>query len=711
MNKILKFNVFAIVILLFISTLAKADEGMWLPLYIKKLESKMKAQGMKIKADDIYNINKASIKDAIVSFGGFCTGEIVSNKGLVFTNHHCGYDAIAELSSTTSNYLKDGFWAMKHEEELPVKGLNVKILVKMEDVTALVKDKENQDAIIDSLTKAATKGNGYKAEVKPYFYQNEFYLLVYEVFNDIRLVGTPPESVGKFGGDTDNWMWPRHTGDFSIFRIYAGADNKPAEYSPTNKPYTPKHHLPISLKGVKQNDFSFIMGFPGRTQRYLTSDAIKKTINTDYPIGSSIMDAKLKTQKKYMDNDEAIKLQLASGYASLANYWKYMLGNISAAKNSDFITQKEKFEAEFTAWANATPERKEKYGNLVADLKKVAESNPDNNKLQSYLNFCYFGPALVSYGSRMYQLPMMIGEGEISEKAQASINRIKDGVENHFKDFNAKVDQAVMTEMIRLAMRELPEKDWVDAMKSSVFTSLPGTNDEKAAKYAEYVYKNSMLADKAKMEKWLANPNGRALGSDPGFEFAKSCIELYRRNMMATNANDMAEDELMHTYMAAIREFKKDQFFYPDANSTLRITYGNILPYDPKDGVFFKYYTTAKGILEKEIPGDLEFDVPAKLSELIRKKDFGPYAENGELKTCFLSNNDITGGNSGSPVINGNGHLIGIAFDGNWESMVGDLSFQKNTQRTISVDIRYVLFFIDKYAGAKNLIDELTIIQ
>jgi hypothetical protein len=708
MNKIFRKVSLVLAATLLFGT-AHADEGMWLPIYIQKLQSKIKPMGCKLTADDIYNVNKASIKDAIVSFGGFCTGEIVSSKGLVFTNHHCGYDAIAELSSVKDNYLKDGFWAMSHDKEIPVKGLTVKILVKMEDVTSLVKGKENQDAIIDSLVALNEKTPGYKAEVESYFYNNEYYLLVYEIFKDIRLVGTPPESVGKFGGDTDNWMWPRHTGDFSIFRIYAGQDNKPADYSPNNKPYTPKKYLPISLKGVKENDFSFIMGFPGRTQRYLTSDGIKKTVFTEYPMASAIMDRKLKTQKSFMDKDEKIKLQLAGDYASLANYWKYMLGNIFAAKNSDFLLRKEKFEKEFQTWADADPKRKEQYGNLIADLKKTYESDPAASKLENYLNFCYFGPAFVSYGSRMFQLSM---GGVSSDRAKESIEKLKKGLDKHFKDYNATVDKAVLTEMIRMAMHDLPQDNWPAILKSEKFNQLSGkNNEEKAAAYAEDVFSKSMLTDRAKMEAWLNAPDAKALVADAGFEFVKDCITLYMSNMNSSQGAAMAEEELMEKYVKAMREFQPERFFYPDANSTLRFTYGKVLPYVPKDAVFFNYFTTAKGILEKEVPGDLEFDVPKKLHDLIVSKDYGRYGKDGVLNTCFLSDNDITGGNSGSPVINGQGHLIGIAFDGNWESMVGDLSFQPSVQRTISVDIRYVLFFIDKYAGANNLISELEIIE
>jgi len=698
----------------FVFQSARADEGMWLPLYLKQLEGKMQQMGSKLTAEDIYSVNKASVKDAIVSFGGFCTGEIVSNKGLVFTNHHCGYDAIAELSTTKNNWLKDGFWAASHDKELHVEGLKVKILVRMEDVTAKVKGAEGQAAVIKQLeADAAKEGPGYEGKVKSFYYDNEYILMVYQVFSDVRLVGTPPESVGKFGGDTDNWMWPRHTGDFSIFRIYADQNNNPAEYSVNNKPYTPKHSLPISLKGVKKDDFSFIMGFPGRTQRYLTSDAVSKTVGTDYPMMASVMEQKLKVQKSYMDKDEAIKLQLAGDYASFANTWKYFLGNVYAAKTSDFIQRKQDFEKSFNEWANADAGRKAKYGNLVADMKKAIESDPQSDKVMSYLNFALFGSQMISYAVKYYQVAMMMGEGtEIPAPALAIVEKNKGTLEKDFKNFNPTVDRAVFSTMLDLFMKDIAKESWPDVLTEGDYSKLKVKKGQsRTAAYTELVYGKSIFADKARMEAWLNKPDGKVLKADPGFKFMGSVIGLYIATSGKSGAASDSYDALMTTWMAAIREFKPNEMFYPDANSTLRLTYGSILPYDGRDAISYHYFTTAKGILEKEIPGDVEFDVPKKLRDLIVNKDYGRYGENGELRVNFLSNNDITGGNSGSPVINGEGHLIGIAFDGNWDSMVGDLSYQKKVQRTISVDIRYVLWFIDKYADADNIIAELDIRQ
>lgn len=714
MKNIFKRTAVLLLGFVFVFQAARADEGMWLPLYLKQLEGKMQSMGSRLTADDIYSVNKASIKDAIVSFGGFCTGEIVSDKGLVFTNHHCGYDAIAELSTTQNNWLKNGFWASAFDKELPVEGLKVKILVRMEDVTSKVKGVEGKEAVIKELeTEAAKEGPGYEGKVKSYFYDNEYYLLVYQVFTDVRLVGTPPENVGKFGGDTDNWMWPRHTGDFSIFRIYADANNNPAAYSPNNKPYTPKHSLPISLKGVKQNDFSFIMGFPGRTQRYLTSDAIKKTVNTDYPLMASVMEQKLKVEKAFMDKDEAIKLQLASDYASFANTWKYFLGNVYAAKNSDFIQRKQAFEKAFNEWAGADEKRKAKYGNLVADIKKAVESDPEADRVMTYVGFGLFGSQMVNYAVKYYQVGMMLGDdGSVSAMAMPALDKNKESLEKDFKNYNAKVDRALFAAMLNLYMKDISQANWPKVLTEGTYATMKlKKGQDRLQAYTDLVYDKSIFADKARMEAWLNKPDGKALQNDEGFKFMQSIIALYLEVSGKNEAAAGSMEELMTTYMAAIREFKSEQFFYPDANSTLRLTYGSVLPYEGRDAIAYKYYTTSKGILEKEIPGDLEFDVTEKLHNLIVNKDFGRYAENGELRVNFLTNNDITGGNSGSPVINGEGHLIGIAFDGNWDSMVGDLSYQKDVQRTICVDIRYVLWFIDKYAGAQNLVNEVKLVQ
>lgn len=715
MNRLVSKILLSCLVLVAVATKSiYANEGMWLPMYIKQLEGKMQSMGSKLTAEDIYSVNHASIKDAIVSFGGYCTGEIVSSKGLLFTNHHCGYESIAALSTTKNNWLKNGFWAKNHAAELPVEGLSIKIMVRMEDITSKMLSEPNKDELEAKLIEEASKeGPGYTAEVKSMFYGNEYYLVVYQEFSDIRLVGTPPENIGKFGGDTDNWMWPRHTGDFSIFRIYADANNNPASYSPNNVPYTPKKHLAVSLGGVKENDFAFIMGFPGQTQRYLTSDQITKIINEDYPLGSSIMDVKLKAMKKFMDADEAIKIQYASNYASYANTWKYFLGNIYSAKHSNFVEVKKDFESELQEWINADPARKEKWGTLINDIAEIQKAELKTNKLQSYVNFAYLGPDFMRYALRFFRLPSMFVDGKkLSPQGQVVVEGIKAGVDEHFAGFNAKVDRQIFIDLSKLIFQNFSEDEIAEVLNTNVKNAKGNNLDEKIEAYADEIFAKSFLVNKAKANKLLKKPTVKALKDDIGMQYFQSVLSLYFKVLQASGNSMQKEDELMKEYMAAVMEYRKKDLLYPDANFTLRLTYGEVLSYNGTDGKNMGYLTNASEILDKESTTNEEFEVFPRLKELIQKKDYGRYAEQGQdLKVNFLTTHDITGGNSGSPVMNKEGALIGIAFDGNWESMVGDLSYQANTQRTISVDIRYVLFIIDKYAGATNIIEELTLVD
>lgn len=716
MNKrITKILLASFVLVASITKTAFANEGMWLPIYIKQLEGKMKSMGSQLTAEDIYSVNNASIKDAIVSFGGYCTGEIVSSKGLIFTNHHCGYEEIAALSTVKNNYLKNGFWAANHNAELPVEGLSIKILVRMEDVTAKMKDATDKEATKQEIISAASsEGPGYTAEVKPMFYKNEYFLMVYQEFSDIRLVGTPPENIGKFGGDTDNWMWPRHTGDFSIFRIYANANNEPAAYSPNNVPYTPKKHLPISLGGVKEHDFSFILGFPGRTQRYLTSYQINKLIETDYPLNSSIMDVKLKTLKEFMDKDEAIKIQYASNYASYANTWKYFLANVHSASNSNFLEVKSKFEAELQSWINANSTRKEKWGTLLSDIEDIQKKKKEASNLSSHLNFGYFAPDFIIYGFEYFKLSNFLNnDKKLSEEARLVADEMKAGLDAHFESYNATVDKQVFINMVNLIFKNLPKEDIAKALQNEEFQKLKGnTNEEKLKSYADVLFSSSLLTNKSKAAKFLKKPSKKALSNDNGYKYLQSVLEVYFKVLASSGNYNAKEEALMTEYMAAIMEYTKKDLLYPDANFTLRFTFGEVIRFNSLEGKDMGFFTNATEILAKESTTNPEFEVFDRLRDLIKAKDYGRYAAKGEdLKVNFLTNHDITGGNSGSPVINANGALIGIAFDGNWDGMIGDLSFEPKLQRTINVDIRYVLFIIDKYAGATNIIDELTIVE
>jgi peptidase S46-like protein len=707
----LKATILSLVFLIQIIPLM-ADGGMWLPLYLKLISGEMNQAGARITADDIYNINKSSIKDAIVQMGGFCTGEIVSDQGLVFTNHHCGYDAIAELSSTSSNLLDDGYWAPHMIEEKPVDGLTMSILVYMKDVTALVNEAKDPDSVIDSIETAASEDGAYETEVTHMYYNTEHYLMVYEVFRDIRFVGAPPSSIGKFGGDTDNWMWPRHTGDFSIFRIYAGPDNKPAEYSNENVPYKPKHHLKISLKGYKQGDFASIMGYPGSTQRYLTAAGAEQITTQTYPDYVKILDERLRIMKEAMDADPAVKLELASDYASLANSYKYFKGVVERSKISDFIEQKKEFEKTFNKWANENETRKEEYGEVVSGIANLIESNKETGKLMNYLNFAGFGPEIVSYGAGFYRLYRSLQADDNVEAQAETLKALKEEADAHFETYNGELDQKMLAAMSRMMYNELGEEQRPDIFESETFLKMKDKSKaDRFDNYAAMVFKKSFLASKKKSDKFFKKPSLKAMEKDPGIAYMISQINVYIGNMMTIQMSNTMEETYLGKFITGMREIKKDTKFYPDANSTLRFTFGNVKTYPDDNGKMYEYYTNAQQILMKYIPNDEEFDVPEKLRELIKNKDFGQYAENGEMRVNFLSTTDITGGNSGSPVMDADGNLIGIAFDGNWESMLSDLYFDETVTRTISVDIRYVLFIIDKFGGNERIINELTIVK
>ncbi len=701
------------------------NEGMWLPHLIKTLNfSEMQQMGFKLSAEDIYSVNKSSLKDAVVQLGGFCTAEVVSPEGLLFTNHHCGYDAIATHSSVEHDYLTDGFWAMSKSEELPNEGLTVSFLQRIEDVTARLATvaagasaEEAEVKIgeeIEKIEMEASEDGKYRAEVKPMFNGNEHLLFVYEVFRDIRLVGAPPSSIGKFGGDTDNWMWPRQTGDFSIMRVYADKDNNPADYSVDNVPYKPKHFLPVSIKGLKEGEFAMTMGYPGSTDRYLSSYAIDFQYKNSNPLIVKILGERLRIMKADMDADPKVRIMLASNYASLANTYKYFLGQNRGLDRRGLIEERQAMEAEFTKWANADPTRKGKYGKVLEDFKKNYEQSAGVLNLASYMNMAGFAPGLVTYGIGYWRLGMAMAKSPDDASAWAGqIQSLKDGLDAHFKEYNLHTDQNIFARMSELMHTDLPEMYHLDAFKGKLFSKSKAKGEmSRYQAYAANVFKSSMLVDAARAKAFLDKPSKKALDADPGVEFVTSVITLYRSQLAAGQGMFEAVNAAsMKTYEAGMHEMMPNKKFYPDANFTMRVSYGKMIPYDPRDGVSYKAQTFAKGILEKEVKGDEEFDVPAKLHDLFVKKDFGRYGQNGDLPLCFLTDNDITGGNSGSPVINGNGELIGIAFDGNWESMTGDLVFDPGVQRTISVDIRYVLFVIEKYAGATNLIKELTIVQ
>jgi hypothetical protein len=684
----------------------------------------MQKAGCKLSAEQLYSVNSSSLKDAIVSFGGFCTGEIISGEGLILTNHHCGYDAIQSHSSVEKNYLRDGFWAYSKDQELPNPGLFVRFLVRMEDVSQRVLSKMNDnmseadrkkaaDAEMKIIREEATKGTGFDAEVKPYFDGNEYYLCVYETYRDVRLVGTPPESVGKFGGDTDNWMWPRHTGDFSMFRVYMGKDGKPAAYSKDNVPLKPKHFLPVSTSGIKEGDFTMIFGYPGRTNRFLSSYGVKLALDISNPSVVAIRDKKLKLMKEGMDSNPAIRIKYASKYASIANYWKYFIGQSQGLNRLDVVDKKLAEETAFQQWADSDPNRKVKYGRVLADMGAAFEKIRKFRKVSTYLNEAGLGAEIYQLALGSRGLKEALSLPDTSKKKPAAIAaasaEMLNNMREFFKDYDAATDKKLF-----IAMMGMFKNDIVADQQPSVLTEdLPKKYKGDISKWADEVYSKSVFADSSRLKTFLSKPNLKDLEKDPAYYAANSILTnaMTRIQPQVTPINGDIE-RCNRLYVEGTLMMNKDKKkYYPNANSTMRMTYGKVGSYKAKDATFYEYKTTLDGIMEKEDPTNDEFIVPAKLKEIWQKKDFGRWAENGTVPVGFIGNTDITGGNSGSPVINGNGELIGLAFDGNWEAMSGDIAFEPELQRTISCDIRYVLLMIDKYANAQNLINEMKLVQ
>lgn len=698
----------------------RADEGMWLPMLISRLNQRdLQKMGLQLTPEEIYSVNNSSLKDAIVSLGGgFCTGEIISGKGLLLTNHHCGYDAIAGKSTVENDILTNGFWAKDMAQEIPIEGLFVSFLVRMEDVTSKILpeldglgETERSAKIAEigqQLAEEATAGTHYEAEVESFYVGNEFYLFVYENFNDVRLAGAPPSSVGKYGGDTDNWMWPRHTGDFSMFRVYMGPDGKPAPYSTDNLPYKPKHFLPISLKGVEEGDFAMTFGYPGSTDRYLTSFGVEQAISKKNPTVVAIRDAKLAVLRKDMKASDAVRLQYASDYAGIANYWKYFIGQTEQLVANDVKASKERLEAEYLKWANANPERKAKYGNALEMIKQGYSMTDESVISNTYVlegGLLGAGSVLFTYRfNRALEAFIKMPDGPEKDSKR---EELKLAAAQHFESINIPTDKALFATTTTMYAENVPESQQpeflIDA-KSETFAEWQ--------KYADKVYGKSIFTDLNRMNTFLDKPSEKKLASDPMKKAADDFFGIYRNVGQANaEANEMIKKG-NRLFIEGLRQMYPEKNFYPDANSTMRASFGNVRNYQPKDGVTYDFYTTIEGIMEKMDNTDDEFMVPDKLVQLYKAKDYGQYADkNGDLRVNFISTNDITGGNSGSPVINGNGELIGLAFDGNWEAMSGDIFFEPSIQRTISVDIRYVLFMIDKVAGAKNLIDEMTLLR
>jgi hypothetical protein len=708
----------AVLLLTLLPSAMLANEGMWLVSLLNRMnEAEMKGLGLNLTKEEIYSINSASLKDAIVRLNyGQCTGEVVSDKGLIFTNHHCGYDAIQTLSTVENNLLLNGFCAKSFAEELPIENFKISFLVRIEDVTkqmlAAVNDgmsESDRDKALAAKTKelvAANTSNGqYEVEVKSFFYGNEYYMMVYQTFSDIRLVGNPPESVGKFGGDTDNWMWPRHTGDFSMLRIYADKNNQPAAYSKENVPYKPKHFLPVNIDGVTEGDFTMIMGFPGRTSRYLTSFGIEQAVETRNPALIECLGTKLESWKSVMDKDASVRLMYAAKYASTANGWKYYIGQTRGLKRLDVKSDKQKIETDFTRWMSGNTAAKSKYAETLKMVQEYYSEWDPYVKASTYSSLCGAGGAeFMGFAAEMGEAIKQILAETDEAKRKEGLASLNGDIEAFFKEYDAVTDQVVFVNLTNLY------RERITADRPTWHATLDSKYKGNASAYASKLFETSIFTDKARLMAFLNKPSAKAIDKDLAFITASSANE---HAMKFRGMNPVAKfNKGMRQFVAGLREMNPTKAYAPDANSTMRITYGVVDDYKAADAVQYDFYTTAAGIMEKRDNSNPEFVVPDKLADLIMKKDFGRYANSkGELPTCFIHNLDITGGNSGSPVIDGDGNIVGIAFDGNWEAMSGDIAFEPELQRTISVDIRYVLFVVEKLMGGKNIVDELKYVK
>lgn len=704
---------------------ASADEGMWLPMLLgQQVYNDMVKKGLKLTKEQLYSVNKSSLKDAIIIFGGGCTGEIVSNEGLIFTNHHCGYDAITEASTVEHNYLKDGFYAMSKDQEIKTK-LTVQFLDRIVDVTKEVEDAlqglswadrvKKLPEVYKAITeKVADKDNGLAGRIYSMFKGNQYLMYVYKTYRDIRLVGTPQESVGKFGGDTDNWEWPRHTADFSVFRVYMSKDGKPAEHSAENIPYKPKHFLPVSIKGIKDGDYAMIYGYPGGTNRYETSNGIQLKTAIDNPSLVSLRDVRLKLMKEQMVKDPAVKLKLAANYANVANYWKFFDGESRQLKKFRTYEEKQAYENKFSAWAKG----KAGYENIFADYTKNYETWTPYAKSRVYLNEGILGSPLARYASTLVKLEAdLVKTGVSSADAKKTIDAATAARKKYLEDANRPSDEKIVAATAQMFYNDVDKNQHPIGFYEGIKAAYGDLREDATfKKWAKDVFDKTMILDDAKWTAFVANPDATVLQNDPAFAYAAAFVKSYNTKYAPIfKAFTEKNDELGRAYLKGVMEMNPAAAakMYPDANFSMRVSYGNVKSYIPRDGLKCDYICTSKGILEKYVPGDYEFDFPAKGVELLKNKDFGQYIDKvkKDLVVTFITNNDITGGNSGSPVIDGSGNLIGLAFDGNSEALSHKLAVDKELNRAICVDIRYVLWCIDKLGGASNIIKELKLVR
>ncbi|MGL5682751.1 MAG: S46 family peptidase [Marinifilaceae bacterium] len=701
----------------------KADEGMWLLSKIGNNMAKMNEMGLMLSEEDIYSVNKPGVKDAIVGFGRegrpfahFCSGEIISGQGLVLTNHHCAFDAIQSHSSVEHNYLADGFWAYNQKDELANPGITASILDRMEDVTARVNGvlndgmtTEQRNAAIDSIskviTKEATKGTKLNAQVQSMYEGNQFFLFVYNIYKDVRLVGAPPQSMGKFGGDTDNWMWPRHTADFAMFRIYTAPDGSPAPYSANNVPLKPKHHLPVSAKGVKDGDFAMILGFPGSTDRYTTSYGLRNTMDAKNEVRYRVRTEVLDVMRQGMESDPAVRIQYASKYARTANYWKYSNEQNKALRNLNTLGNKEQIEQQFTAWVNSDASRKAMYANVLPSIDQAYAGLESYAKVQTFVQEALGAPELPTFAFQTGRMLEKLADSEVtSEERERLKKQVLKRAGEFYKDFNADVERNMIGRLYQMYADSVSAEYYPESIKM-VIKNYKGDYN----RYAADAMKKSIFASEQALTAFVEKANMKTLDKDPIYRAGKSFFDMYFKMGSLTGESREIIEKGNRLFVRGLMEMEPNKAWSPNANSTIRITYGKVGSYKPRDAVFYDYYTTMDGIIEKEGPVGGEFEVPARLKELHAKKDFGPYGKE-TVVACFITDNDITGGNSGSGVINAKGELIGTAFDGNSEAMSGDIDFEENLQRCINIDTRYMLWIVDKYAGAKNLINEMTIV-
>ncbi len=700
--------------LLFCMIYAKADEGMWLPYNLSNQSLyEMQQLGCKLSAEQIFSLNQPSLKDAIVQFGGGCTGELISPEGLLLTNHHCGLSYVQKHATVEHDYLTDGFWALNKDEELPNQGLTVSFLAMVEDVTeAVLKDVVDEDTredVINNNIKEIIKerkgDRNVEIEIVPFYSGNQYILFEYDVYEDVRLVCCPPWGIGKYGADTDNWTWPRHKGDFNIFRVYTDKDGKPAKYSEDNVPMKSKHYLPINIKGVKQGDYAMILGYPGSTDRYSTSYTVKNIVDYEGPSIVNCRTAKLNEYRKHMDADPEVFIKYASKQASVSNYWKYYIGQVKQLKRNHVYERRLEQENAFREWVAADKARQAEYGAIWTDIEeKWAMMGEIQNAFVYLREAGWNGGEAVSFSRRFKKVNDMIKVKEDKEKISQNVENIRKASDAFFKDYDMALDKDVTIALLNLFYNDI--ENYVPDMVATIGEK----NNGDFTAWVEEAFQKSIFTDKERMEKWFNKP--KRLDKDPIYALAMSFVneyfdvyDIYERANITGNYGE-------RLYMKGLMEMQTERNFYPDANFTMRLTYGTVEPYKGADAVNYNYFTTMDGVMAKYIPGNWEFDIPQDVLTLYENRDYGRYAdENGQLIVNFITTNDITGGNSGSPVINGEGELIGLAFDGNWEAMSGDIMFEKNVQRTICMDARYLLWCIEKVGKATNIINELTIIE